>query len=101
MMTKLAKTLVVTLLLLTGFNVPARAQAPSDDAYEFILAKMAADEGRLDEALTRVDKIVVRNPQNGVLLFERAMILIDASKVDAAEAELRKVVAMQPNFFDA
>jgi len=89
------------LLALLAFGVPAGAQESSDDSYNFILAKLAADDGRFDEALTRIDKIVARNPQNAVLLFERALILIDASKVDTAEAELRKVVAMQPNFYDA
>jgi tetratricopeptide (TPR) repeat protein len=98
---KLAKRFAFVLVAIMAFSVAAQAQEPSDDPYEFILAKLAADEGRLDEAITRIDKIVARNPQNTVVLFERAMILVDASKVDAAEAELRKVVAMQPNFFDA
>jgi tetratricopeptide (TPR) repeat protein len=98
---KLAKRFAFVLVAIMAFSVAAQPQEPSDDAYEFILAKLAADEGRLDEAITRIDKIAARNPQNTVVLFERAMILVDASKVDAAEAELRKVVAMQPNFFDA
>jgi tetratricopeptide (TPR) repeat protein len=99
---KLAKRFAVVVLAVMAFSVAAQAQEqPSDDAYEFILAKLAADEGHLDEALSRIDKIIARNPQNSVVLFERAMLLVDASKVDAAEAELRKVVAMQPNFFDA
>src|SRR5882724_8166627 len=98
---RLAKKVVVLLLVLLAFSVAAGAQEVADDAYEFILAKLAADEGRLDEALTRIDKIVARNPQNTILLFERAMFLVEASKADAAEVELRKVVTMQPNFFDA
>jgi predicted Zn-dependent protease len=89
------------LLALLAFSVSAGAQQTSDDPYEFILAKLAADDGRFDEALSRIDKIVEKNPQNAVVLYERALILIDASKVDAAEAELRKVVALQPNFYDA
>lgn len=98
---KLAKKFAVLVLALLAFSVAAGAQELSDDPYEFILAKLAADEGRLDEALSRIDKIVAKNPQNAVVLFERAMILVDASKIEAAESELRKVVAMQPNFFDA
>src|SRR5438094_3197941 len=98
---KLAKKVAFLLLTLMAFSVAAGAQVVSDDTYEFILAKLAADDGRFDEALSRIDKIVAKNPQNSVLFFERAMILVDASKMDAAEAELRKVVAMQPNFFDA
>lgn len=89
------------LLALLAFSVSASAQQSTDDPYEFILAKLAADDGRFDEALARIDKIVARDPQNAVVLYERALILIDATKVDAAEAELRKVVALQPNFYDA
>ena len=100
-MMKPARKIAVLLLMLLAFSAAAWAQVPSDDAYEFILAKLAADDGKLDEALSRIDKILAKDPQNTVVLFERAMILVDASKIDAAETELRKVVALQPNFFDA
>jgi tetratricopeptide (TPR) repeat protein len=95
------KTCALLMLALGAFSLAAHAQESSDDPYEFILAKMAADDGRFDEALTRIDKIVAKNPQNAVILYERALILVDASKIDAAEAELRKVVVLQPNFYDA
>src|SRR5205085_6298191 len=95
------KKLAVLLLAMLGFVLAAPAQEYSEDPYEFILAKLAADDGRFDEALSRIDKIVAKNPQNAVVLYERALILVDASKIDAAEAELRKVVALQPNFYDA
>jgi len=97
LMTKCA----VVLLALLAFSAAAGAQELPDDPYEFILAKLAADDGRFDEALPRMDKLVARNPQNAVILFERALILVDAGKIDAAESELRKVVALQPNFYDA
>ena len=98
---RLMKKFALLLLALLAFSVAAGAQDSTDDPYEFILAKLAADDGRFDEALSRIDKIVAKNPQNAVVLYERALILIDASKVDAAETELRKVVALQPNFYDA
>jgi tetratricopeptide (TPR) repeat protein len=97
----LMKKCAFLLLAFLAFSVAAGAQETADDPYEFILAKLAADDGRFDEALSRIDKIVARNPQNAVVLYERALILIDASKIDTAEAELRKVVALQPNFYDA
>jgi tetratricopeptide (TPR) repeat protein len=98
---RLMKKCVLLLLGVMAFSVAARAQEPGDDPYEFILAKLAADDGRFDEALSRIDRIVAKNPQNAVVLFERALILVDASKIDIAESELRKVVALQPNFYDA
>jgi tetratricopeptide (TPR) repeat protein len=90
--------LAAALLCLSGAAV---AQEYSDDPYEFILAKLAADDGRYDEALSRLDKLTQKNPDNAVLHFERAMVLLDASRNDAAETELRKVVTLQPNFYDA
>jgi tetratricopeptide (TPR) repeat protein len=82
-------------------SVAAGAQEFSEDPYEFILAKLAADEGRYDEALNRLDKIATRHPDNGVLHYERAMIMIDASRAEQAEGELKKAIALQPNFYDA
>jgi tetratricopeptide (TPR) repeat protein len=96
-MTKFA----VLLLALLTFGAAAGAQEFSEDPYEFILAKLAADEGRFDEALSRLDKLAQKNPNDAVLRFERAMIMLDASRLVDAEAELRKAVVIQPNFFDA
>jgi predicted Zn-dependent protease len=79
----------------------AKAQGTSSDAYEFILAKIAVSEARFDEALSMLDKVIQKNPGNGVLLFERASILIDAGRLDQAESELRKVVASTPDLYDA
>jgi tetratricopeptide (TPR) repeat protein len=89
------------MLALLCWSGVAAAQEYSEDPFEFILAKLAADDGRFDEALQRLDKLAQKNPDNAVLRFERAMIMLDASRTDAAEAELRKVVTIQPNFYDA
>jgi tetratricopeptide (TPR) repeat protein len=91
-------------LLMVLLPISAGAQAPavnSDDSYDFILAKLAAEDGRYDEALAKVDKLVAKNPADVVLQYERAMILVDASRIDDAEAALRKVVAAKPDFYDA
>jgi tetratricopeptide (TPR) repeat protein len=95
------KKFAVLLLALLSLSAAAAAQEYSDDSYEFILAKLAADEGRFDDALARLDKLAKKNPDNPVLRFERAMILLDASRHDEAETELRRTVAIQPNFYDA
>ena len=90
-MTAMKKLLVLLLVLLP---VTAGAQSPavnSDDSYDFILAKLAAEDGRFDEALAKVDKLVAKNPDNVTLQYERAMILVDAARIDDAEAALRQV----------
>ena len=90
--------LAVALLAIT---VAAGAQELGSEAYEFLLAKLAADEGRFDEALNRIDKVIDKQPDDPVLRYERAMMLIDAGKIDKAEAELRQVLAKTPDFYDA
>ena len=72
-----------------------------NEPYEFLLAKMAASQARFDEALSLLDKVIQKNPTNAVLQFERAAILIDAGRLDQAEAELRKVTASNPDLYDA
>ena len=92
---------VLAALLATACSLVASAQDYSNEPYEFILAKLAAEDGRYDEALSRIDKVIDKNPDNSVLLFERAMILIDAGRIDRGETELRKVVTAHPEFYDA
>lgn len=89
------------LLAAAAFATAAAAQELPDDRYDFILAKLAASEGRYDEALSRIDRVASRNADNGVLKFERAMILIDAQRFEAAEKELREVTTANPDFYDA
>src|SRR4051794_32554220 len=51
---RLMMKFVFVLLALSAFSISAVAQEPAaDDSYEFILAKLAADEGRFDDALSR------------------------------------------------
>src|SRR5436190_18372796 len=92
---------VLLLVAACAFGAPAMAQEAASDDYEFILAKLAAQDSRYDEALSRIDKVIAHNPDNSVLEFERAMILIDASRLDAAEASLKKVTTLRPDFYDA
>lgn len=95
------RLLSVLLLAVSMVAVPSRAEEFPSEPYEFILAKLAADEGRFDEALSRLDKVLAKEPRNPVLMFERAMVLIDSGRSDRAEADLRKLVAVQPDFDDA
>jgi predicted Zn-dependent protease len=79
----------------------AGAQELPTGPYDFIQAKLAASEGRYDDALSLLDKIIQKEPDNAVLLYEHAMVLIDAQRTDKAEAELRHVVEVKPDFYDA
>lgn len=98
---KMMKTSAFLLLAVLGVAPNAAAQDPSPATYDFVLAKMAADGGRYDEALSRIEKVLEKEPANAVVLFERAMILVDSGRTDRAEGELRKLVASNPDFYDA
>jgi predicted Zn-dependent protease len=91
----------VVLLAVLSLSTAAAAQEFPTEPHEFLMAKLAAGEGRFDEALSRMDKVISKNPGNPVLLYERAMMLIDANRIDRAESELRTVVEKSPQFFDA
>lgn len=87
--------------LLVAAAAFAQEPSSSSDPYDFLQAKLAAADGKFDQALSLLDKVIARNPNNATLLYEHATMLIDAGRTDKAEAELRKVTAEQPNFYDA
>ncbi|HYC62533.1 MAG TPA: tetratricopeptide repeat protein [Thermoanaerobaculia bacterium] len=95
------KKCFLLLLAVLSLNVAAGAQEFPAEPHEFLLAKLAAGEGRFDEALSRLDKVIAKNPDDPVLLYERAMVLLDAERVDRAETELRAVLKKSPDFYDA
>ncbi|HYH07522.1 MAG TPA: tetratricopeptide repeat protein [Thermoanaerobaculia bacterium] len=79
----------------------AVAQEFPTEPHEFLLAKLAAEEGRFEEALERLDRIIQKTPGDPILHYERAMVLIDTGRIDKAEVELRTVVQKSPEFYDA
>lgn len=99
MMTKYALVLLAAL----AFHGAAAAQDYPSEPYEFLLAKMAAAEGDYDEALRHLDRALAKAPNasDPVLLFERAMVLVDAGQMERAESELRALVRKAPDFYDA
>src|SRR6185503_10369526 len=79
------------LVALLSFGAAATAQEFPNEPYDFLLAKLAAGEGRYDEALERMNAVIQKNPADPVLLYERAMMLIEAGRIERAETELRAV----------
>ena len=92
---------LVLLLVVVSLAAAAGAQEFPNEPYEFLLSKLAAEAGRYDEAIDRVNKVIEKNPDNDVLLYERAMMMIDAGRVDRAETELRALAQKHPGFYDA
>ncbi len=101
---KMMKSLIRSMLIAACATAVSAQQAPQPTAqqpYEFIIAKLAAEDGRYDEALSLLDRIIEKEKDNPILLYEHAMILIDASRPERAEAELRHVAEVKPDFYDA
>ena len=55
---KAMKKCALVLLAVLSFTASAGAQELPNESYEFLMAKLAADEGRYDEALTRIDRVI-------------------------------------------
>src|SRR5688572_4116953 len=100
-MKKTMKTCFLLLFAALSLTPAALAQEFPNEPHEFLLAKLAAEEGRFDEALKHIDKVIAKSPADPVLLYERAMILIEAGRIDRAETELKKVAQQSPEFYDA
>ena len=63
---KMMKTLMMAAALLM-FASAATAEDFPNEPYEFMLAKIAASEARFDDALSLLDKVIQKNPNNAVL----------------------------------
>lgn len=93
----------LVLLAAFTFHTAAAAQDYPSEPYEFLLAKLAAAQGDYDEALRHLDRAIAKdaNASDPVLLFERAMVLVDAGRTERAESELRALLRKSPDFYDA
>jgi tetratricopeptide (TPR) repeat protein len=98
---KLMKSLAFLFVAALALAANAAPQDIPSGPFDFVMAKLAAEEGRYDEALTRMDRVIEKEPSNPVLLFERAMMLVDSGRTERAETELKKLVDAHPDFYDA
>lgn len=73
--------------------------AADDDAQLRILLTetlLLRDAGRYAEAFNLVDDALRSDPDNGELLYESAMLAERLDRLDAMEARLRKLIALEP-----
>src|SRR5687767_14558723 len=94
------KKLLPLVLLLAAIPVFGADEYPTAP-YDFLMAKLAAAEGRHDEALRKLNQVINAHPNDPVLRYERALILLDAGQAAEAEKELRAVTTRDPDFYDA
>ncbi len=87
--------------VLTATSAAAAPAPMQSSSLDYMVAKLAALNGDYDAALRTMDKLIAREPADPVLLFERARMLVDAQRMARAEGELRKLVALSPDFYEA
>lgn len=92
---------LIVWILAAALALPAAAQESRPELGDFVIARLLAEDGDFGAALDRMDRVVEKNPDDPVVLFERVLILLDAGKVERAEGDLRRIVNADPNFYDA
>ncbi|MCA1732120.1 MAG: tetratricopeptide repeat protein [Acidobacteria bacterium] len=97
----LAPALAIALTLAAAAAGAAPASPTPSPAFDYMQARLAANAGDYDTALQLMDRLIAREATDPILLFERARILLDAQRIPRAESELRKIVTLAPDFFDA
>jgi predicted Zn-dependent protease len=90
---------LIALLSLTA--APVAAQNWQPDLFQFLQARLASERGDFGTAISMLDQLIERDPADPVLRYERAMMQLDAGRIDRAELELRQIVRTTPDFYDA
>ena len=88
------------LVLATLWAVPLLA-SEADDAVLFMKGRLAAEDGRFEEALEIFDGLLETRGDNPVLHFERAKALANLKQFRPAETALRAAIELDPGFYDA
>jgi len=83
----------------SSFSLSAQ-QYPKEPAL-FLEARLAADEGDFRRSLELLARVLEKNPDETVVLFERASVLAESGRLDRAEQDLRILVEKHPDFYDA
>ena len=78
----------------------ARELAPEDPLVLASLARQAALDGRLDEAIELSNRVVARDPLSAVYRVNLSHMLLAAGRYEAALAELRRAQLLSPDLAD-
>lgn len=100
-MTKTIRTTVLALMTAGVVSLPLQAQEYSAEPAKFLEAALAATDGEHRRALQLLDEILDKDPDDVVVLYERATVLAESGRADRAESELRALVTRHPDFYDA
>jgi tetratricopeptide (TPR) repeat protein len=93
------------LYLLLGERDNARAEfekAIAQKIYftsaQIALALMSEDEGKIDEAINRLEPLLVRNPNDIEILFQLGRLYYNGGEVDKAITQFRTALNLNPSY---
>lgn len=96
------KLLTASLLIfLASGGYAQTVPVDGSEPYSFVVARFAAESGDFERALEIINELVRKTPDDPILRYERAVILLDAGETERAMKELRELVAVTPAFYDA
>ena len=97
------KMMLALVAAAVSFAAPIQAQVQEfpSEPYDFIVAKLAAEDQRYDEALTLIDKVIAKNPVHYGATYQLAKTLDLMGQRDQATPLWRKVLAMATQYRDA
>ncbi len=98
---KFQKLTTIFLLFLTFLATSGIAAQKSQIESMYDKAFQAFDDGKYDEALTALDTIDARQPDLAESLNLRGVVYMRQGKYDKAEKTLRKVLSIEPKFWNA
>ncbi len=81
-----------------------RAENPDENTYQQLImieGQLLADRGYDTEALSLLDEAIAANPENVRLLYFRAMTGEKFDQLDILEADLRRIIEIEPENADA
>ena len=81
-----------------GRKVATPAHGGDDADAQYHRGVVAANAGRLDEALSLLDKAVAQRPNDASILYARASVRGLQGNAEGAASELKKAVALDPRF---
>lgn len=80
-----------------AFLENARSNTPGSVRGPLVLARIAADAGRTDEALRLLDEALLAWPEHGPAWLDRGILLLRQRDLSGAESALRRAATIDPN----
>ncbi len=76
-------------------------QSPDYALPRYYLAEVLRQEGKIDEGLAEIDRVLKLEPENAEAWYVRGLLMSQAGREDEALEDLKKTVGLQPDHAEA